>query len=53
MKNSDYVPESDEKVKIYVPGSFAPASAVVCEPKGESDEVRIYTSKKRTDYKKS
>ncbi len=53
MKNSEYLPELSENVKIYVPGSFAPPSAVICEPRQESDEVRIYTVKNDGDTGKS
>lgn len=47
MKNAEYLPELSENVKIYVPGSFAPASAVICEPISDKEEVRIYTAKKQ------
>lgn len=41
MKEFEYVPDCDENMKIYVPGSIsAPAESL---PSTESDEVRIYS----------
>ncbi len=53
MKNSEYMPELSENVKIYVPGSFAPPSSVVIETDRESDEVKIYNLKRNGDCTKN